>query len=476
MKMDSSTSAITNPDSFRDPEGFVFVSGSKILRALWPKGLESYRALRESSLAESLEKDNLLVRSWEVDREGWRNFGPLPEGIAGILEQTKIPLITFPFEWSFDMLRDAALLHIDLLLRAGQKGYFLKDASPYNLQFMNGSPIFIDVLSFQPYEKGVPWIGYSQFCEGFLFPLLIDAYGQIDFQNILRSYFQGIPVHITKALLNRRHWLRPEVFYHVVLQAIAQKSFSQKPPKLKNQFRALNFDLPTVLSLVGRMKKVIERLSCFSRAQSHWTSYQEDNSYDEKSRYTKKTFIKTHLEKIRPDTVWDLGCNTGEYTLIAHDYCANVVAFDSDPDCVNQLYLYCKRKNITKVLPLVMDITNPSPGLGVNLAERSSIYERGTPDCILALALIHHLCIAQNIPMSMLFHCFIKLGARYALVEFVPKTDPMVLHLLTNRDDVYSWYTKETFEEEAMRFFVIVEKVELPNSGRILYCLERHGR
>ena len=125
MKMDSSTSAITNPDSFRDPEGFVFVSGSKILRALWPKGLESYRALRESSLAESLEKDNLLVRSWEVDREGWRNFGPLPEGIAGILEQTKIPLITFPFEWSFDMLRDAALLHIDLLLRAGQKGYFL---------------------------------------------------------------------------------------------------------------------------------------------------------------------------------------------------------------------------------------------------------------------------------------------------------------------------------------------------------------
>jgi hypothetical protein len=392
--------------------------------------------------------------------------------VVSILEQERIPFLNYPYEWSFDMLKDAALLQIDLLLGMAQYQFTLKDATAFNIQFVGAKPIFIDVLSFMPYRQGTPWIGYAQFCQGFLYPLALKALAGVDFQPILRSYPDGIPIALAKKILGIRAWLHPGMFKHVVLQSALQRSFAKKTPELAQEFRDLQFSLNHVLGLLRAIKGQVAKLSPRQKV-SHWASYPEERSYRPQALEHKRAFVIKHLETIAASTVWDFGCNTGEFSLLAADCARQVIALDADPDSVNKLYLHCRHHGISRILPLVSDLTNPSPALGWNHRERVSLLDRGKAECILALALIHHLCLTNNVPFARIFELFARLEARHVIIEFIPKSDPMVKELLMNREDVYPWYTQSVFEKDAAAFFSIGDRLELEKDGRLLYWLIR---
>lgn len=458
--------------SFRDPDGFVFTIGDRVFRALRQSGLDSYRLFRDSGASQWTEQESLVVPSWEIEKPIGPELEQLPPDIVSVLEQKRVPFISYPYEWTFDMLKDAALLHLDLSIGLSRYHLTVKDSTPYNIQFVGAKPIFIDVLSFERYQNGVPWLGYTQFCQSFLYPLSLKASFGVDFQPVLRSNLDGIPTMTMKKMLGIRAWLRRGMFKHVILQSALQNSFAQSTPILTEEFKTVQFSLNHIVSLMQAMKRLISKLSP-RHAASHWSSYREDNSYSPEARERKRTFVKKHLEKLAPSSVWDIGSNTGEFSLLAADHSPHVIALDADADSANNLYLYCRTHKIGGILPLVMDITDPSPALGWCLAERRSLFERGQPECILALALIHHLCLANNIPLAQIFQFVAKLGAKHAIIEFVPKTDPMVKRLLANRQDVYPWYSRSMFEKEATCLFSIGDRTEIEKDGRELYWLIR---
>lgn len=463
---------VRDSGSFRDPEGYVLRVGKRVFRALSQSGIDAYRAFRNSSTAEWAENQKLVTRSWELMPEEWKGVGPLSADVAGVLEQERVPFISYPYEWTFDMLKDAALLQLDLESAMKQDRLAMKDATAYNIQFLDGKPIFIDVLSFQPYREGKPWVGYAQFCRSFFYPLLVQAYCGIDFQPLLRSYLDGIPVTTVRRILGPRAWRSFAALKHVVLQAGLQQSFEEKMPALTDEFQAVRFSLDHNVRLMQTLKKEVAKLSPY-RAISHWSLYGENHSYSPNARQRKHDFVAENLKKIAPSSVWDIGCNTGEYALLAAEYSPQVVALDSDAASVNALYTHCKSRNITRVLPLVADLIDPSPALGWGLEERKSLFQRAGADCVLALALVHHLCLMRNIPIGHVFSLFSRLGFQHVLIEFVPKTDPMAKRLLRNREDVYPWYTQQTFETEASTRFIIEERLELEKGGRIMYSLVR---
>ncbi len=458
--------------SFRDPDGFVFRIGERVLRALRQPGLDAYRVFQHSGAARWAEQEGLVVPSWEIERPIAPDGEQLPSDIVSVLEHKRVPFISYPYEWTFDMLKDAALLHLDLSLGLSRYNLTLKDSTPYNIQFMGAKPIFIDVLSLERYQNGMPWLGYTQFCQTFLYPLTLKAYCGMDFQPMMRSNLDGISAITMKKMLGIRAWLRRGMFKHVILQSTLQSSFAQGTPVLTEEFKTLQFSLDHIVRLIRAMKRLIKKLS-LRHAASHWSSYREDNSYSPAARERKRAFVKKHLEKLAPASVWDIGSNTGEFSVLAADHSPHVIALDADADSANQLYLYCRAHKIEGIAPLVIDITNPSPALGWSLAERRSLFERGQPECILALALVHHLCLTNNIPLAKVFQFIAELGAKHVIIEFVPKTDPMVKRLLANRQDVYPWYSRAMFEKEATCLFSIGDRTELEKDGRELYWLIR---
>lgn len=458
--------------SYRDPEGFVFFQGDRVFRALTKDGLASYHDFRQSPLCQWLEEERWITRTWETESAG-AIAERFPE-IIGIIEQSRIPFISYPYEWSFDMLKDAALHTLDLLLHSGQHGFTLKDATAYNIQFPGCRPIFIDILSIAKYVPGTPWAGYTQFCQQFLFPLALTAHKGVDFQPVLRSYFEGIPLDVMKSLLGRLGWRKAGMFRHVFLQSFFQTGFQVDNPELKSSFQSLKFSLDHVNALVRAMKKVVTQLHP-SSSQRHWVEYSENRSYTSPEIEAKQRFVDKHLQNIQPNSVWDLGCNTGEFSLIARKYSDLVIAADADPESVNHLYRHCRQNGISGILPLVLDVTNPSPGLGWNNLARQGFLDRGKPTMVLMLALLHHLCLTHNVPFTYVFNLLLVVEAKYVIIEFVPKSDPMVKKLLANREDVYPWFNLPAFEAEAFKHFSPVDRHELPTGKRVLYCLKRHG-
>ena len=473
MNPESSPDLVRATGSYRDPEGFVFFQDNRVFRALTKDGLASYHDFRQSPLSQWLEEEDWITRTWEIDDAASAGAiaAKFPE-VTGIIEQSRIPFISYPYEWSFDMLKDAALHTLDLLLHSGQYGFTLKDASAYNVQFLGCRPIFIDILSIAKYVPGTPWAGYTQFCQQFLFPLALTAHRGVHFQHFLRSYLEGIPLHVMKPLLGGLGWRKAGMFKHVILQSFFQTGFQADNPALKSSFQTLKFSLDHVTALIRAMKKVVTQLSS-SGPESHWAGYSENRSYTAPEIEAKQRFVEKHLQDIQPNSVWDLGCNTGEFSLIARKYADLVIAADADPESVNRLYRYCRENRISGILPLVLDVTNPSPGLGWNNVERQGFLNRGKPTVVFMLALLHHLCVTHNVPFEYIFNLLQVIEAEYVIIEFVPKSDSMVKKLLTNREDVYPWYTLSAFESEASKHFLLVDRHELPTGKRVLYCLKR---
>lgn len=458
-------SAAVEPGSFRDRHGRVFYDGDAVLRGVSQPALDDWEMLEAAPFFQRLHGEGKIVRTRRVEREA---VDPALRGEwAGFLEHERIPFVSYPYEWSFGMLKDAALLQLELLDGALEADMILKDASAFNVQWRGASPVFIDTPSFQRLSPGEPWSGYRQFCQMFLYPLFLQAYKDVAFQPWLRGSIDGIPVEDCARLMSARDLLRRGVLTHVVLQARMQASYAQTRQDVRRELKSAGFRKELIAANARRLTGLVERLS-WRQARSAWSHYAAEHSYTDADHARKAAFVREVVHERPRRLVWDLGCNTGTFSRIAAENAAYVVAMDADHLAVERLYQSLKAEGVTTILPLVNNLADPSPALGWRLLERKSLPERGRPDLTLVLALIHHIVIGANIPLPEFIAWLSGLGTDL-VIEFVTREDPMVQTLLRNKEDQYDDYQLEVFEASLERSFSIVRREPLGSGTRILY-------
>jgi len=453
--------------SFRDPSGFVFTRDGIVYRQVNLNYRSHYDQLISGGLYAELTDRRMLVPHEEDDAhqsnsgDAYKLLRPLP-----------LPFVSYPYEWSFSQLKDAALLTLAIQKRALSRGMILKDASAYNIQFFEGKPILIDTLSFESYQEGKAWIAYKQFCQHFLAPLLLMSHKDIRLSQMLRVFVDGIPLDLASAMVSKATYRQLGILMHVHLHARAQHQYkdSSRPTGALARQR---IGKKSLLQIADSLRNTIRGLR-WRHGATAWSDYYDGDSYQEEAFRHKLELVAEYLDLIKPSCVWDLGANTGEFSRIASGAGAFTVSADNDPGVVEDNYLTAKRDREKNLLPLLVDLVNPSGAIGWANAERQSLAERSNADCLLALALIHHLAISNNVPLSMIADYFASL-AEWLVIEFVPKRDQQTQKLLRSRRDVFEDYSLEGFEACFSRAYEIVKSYPLRQSDRVLYLMRRRA-
>lgn len=452
--------------SFRDPGGFIFLFDGKIFRGITRHSLQDWQFFSATPLFQELQRECLLIPTHEVES----SIG-LPLNVVAncsvVVEHERIPFVSYPYEWSFQMLKDAALLHLDVLEKCLPHDLILKDSSAYNVQFIGTQPIFIDVLSFAKLDSGDPWIGYNQFCKLFLYPLMLQAYKQVPFQNWLRSELEGLDPVTFSHLMSTRDLLRPGVFTHVYLQAWMQKRMAAARYSVRSKIKSAGLPKSVIANNISGLRRIIGKLR-MREEDSAWVDYTRTHSYSDARMAQKEGFVRQVVSSRRHQLVWDLGCNIGNFSRIASEHADYVVAMDADHMSIEQLYRDLKKEGRRNILPLAMNLANLSPDQGWAGRERQSLPARGKPDLTLCLALVHHMAISANVPVSSFIAWLAGLGTSL-VIEFVSKDDPMVQRLLLNKDDTYDDYTRPAFESCLSKFFRVERSLVLAGGTRYLY-------
>ncbi len=452
--------------SFKDPSGFIVRRGGEFLRVVQPVYREHYETLMQSGLYQKLVAEQLLLPHEEAD--GLADF----PGAWKILRPRQLDFISYPYEWSFSQLQDAALVTLRIQKFAVAHGMSLKDASAFNIQFVDGRPMLIDTLSFEKLPAGQPWVAYAQFCRHFLAPLALIAYRDARLGQLTRVHLDGVPLDLASALLPWRTRWKLWLLVHLHWHAGSQKRFADRSLDASGPTR--NYSLNSLRGLLDSLVTAINKLH-WSPPKTVWGNYYEATVTGGRYVEDKKKWVTEFLRAARPASAWDLGSNTGAFSRLASEQGVPTLSFDGDPDCVEINYLESRQKGEKHLLPLLLDLTNPSPALGWAHAERMSWLERGQPDLVLALAVIHHLAIGNNLPMERLATFFHGLG-RWLIIEFVPKNDANAQKLLRVREDIFMDYSRDNFEREFAKGFVIEKSQVLQDSERVLYLMRRREK
>ena len=410
---------------------------------------------------DNLVRDGLLVQHEEISRE------VVDVNAYVVIKPEQIDFISYPYEWSFSQLKDAALLTLEIQKRALKHGMSLKDCSAYNVQFLNGRPVFIDTLSFEKAILGKPWVAYKQFCQHFLAPLALMSHTDIRLNQLLRVYIDGIPLDLASSLLPVSTYFRLGLFLNIHVHGKSQKYFSGKITNVKkHKISALSSR-----GLIDNLESIVTKLRWAPKG-TEWAEYYNSTNYSEDAFRDKICIVDEFLDVVHPKSVWDLGANTGVFSRISSKKQISTISFDYDPASVEKNYLKIKKHKEEMLLPLLLDVTNPSSGIGWRNIERSSLMARGPADVALALALIHHLAISNNVPLESVAE-FFKDICKFLIIEFVPKNDSRVQRLLTTREDIFPYYTKDYFERAFGIYFKIEKIKPVPNSERILYLMHK---
>lgn len=450
------------PSSFRDRNGAVFYQGDRVFRTLGPRALANWRRLRETDFFVNHLALGQIVGTREAD-EAMR-----PAGAAGVLEHDRVPFVCYPYEWTFGMLKDAALLHLELMSDALAEDMILKDASAYNIQWNGARPVFIDIPSFEPLERGAPWVGYRQFCELFLYPLMLQAFKGVDFRPWLRGRIDGIPAEDMRRLLSWRDLTRSGVLLHVLAQDALQRRYSRGGRNVRGALADAGFGKSLISNNVAKLSSLISKLSP-AQERTEWSDYDRTHSYDASEAERKAEFVREAAGTRRWRLAWDLGCNTGAYSDIIAAHADHVVAMDGDHMAIESFYQRVKGEARTRsILPLVVNLADASPNQGWLGKERKGLEERGRPELTLCLALIHHIVITANIPMEQFIGWLASLRTS-VIIEFVGRDDEMVKILLANRDDQYQDYREETFRSLLASQFDIINERSLKEGKRKIY-------
>jgi hypothetical protein len=466
VKHETRTNSRPFPASFRDPSGFIFIRDGSVWRQVNRIYKENYDHLMDSGLYSSLVGSGSLIAHHEEETVPHED-----EAAYRIIKPQRIPFISYPYEWCFSQLREAALLTLGIQKEALRYGMTLKDSSAFNVQFIGARPVFLDTLSFEKYREGVPWVAYRQFCQHFLCPLALMSYRDIRLSQLLRVHLDGIPLDLASSILPKRTYARLSLLSHIHLHARSQRFFEKKMVHTGGrQVSRLG-----LLGLIGSLETCVRNLRSPS-PRSAWKEYYDtEGSYSSDALFHKKELVRDILGKIQPKTLWDYGANTGVFSRLASEMGIYTISLDSDPLCVEHNYLQSVEAGETNVLPLLVDLTNPSPPLGWEYQERMSWSERGPADAILSLALLHHLAIGNNLPLSRIAESFSG-SCNHLVIEFVPKTDSQVQRMLSSREDVFPDYTRECFESAFARHFILSVMHRIRGTERILYLMENKSR
>jgi hypothetical protein len=447
--------------SFRDPSGFVFEREGVLYRQVNPVYKDNYDFLFSSHLYEELASKGLLIAHREV------TLVPQDKDSAyKIIKPDTVPFISYPYEWSFSQLQDAALTTLHIQKTALSRGMTLKDASAYNVQYFNGKPIFIDTLSFEKYQEGEPWAAYRQFCQHFLVPLALMSLKDIRLSQLLRIYIDGIPLSLGSKLLPRRSWLRMGLVTNIHIHAKMQKKYARPS---SGTAASAHISQQGLLAIITGLEETVQSLR-WTPEGTEWGDYYRDIHYRPASFEAKKQIVSELVTRVKPGSVWDLGANEGVFSRLASTQGIHTISIDNDPAAVENNYLIARKNNETCLLPLLIDLSNPSGFSGWANRERRSFGARGPASLIIALALEHHLVIGNNVPFRQLAEYLAQLG-RWLIIEYIPKNDPQVQQLLASRKDVFNEYNPLSFEQAFSRFYNIEGKYDLPDSQRVVYLM-----
>jgi hypothetical protein len=449
--------------SFRDPSGFLFKLDGVLYRQVNVHYRDNYDLLMESGLYQELIQQRLLISHTET------NTQPPDTDISyKVIQPTQLEFISYPYEWSFSQLKDAAITTLKIQKIALKYGMSLKDSSAYNIQFnlKDGSPILIDTLSFEKYRDGFPWVAYRQYCQHFLAPLALMVHTDIRLSQLLRVYIDGVPLDLASKLLPRKTRWNLGLLSHIHLHSSAQQHFSAETPPTRQKIVSKS----NLLALIDNLERTTKKL-VWSSGGTEWGDYYDNTNYTSNALDYKLDLVSKLVEKVQPSSLWDLGSNTGMFSRIASQQGITTISFDIDPTAVERNYRQVKEKNESHILPLILDLTNPSPDIGWANQERLSLPKRATPQMILALALIHHLAISNNLSLHMIAEYFSNL-APWLIIEFVPKRDSQVQRLLSTREDIFENYHVSGFEQEFRQYFQIKESMDIPGTQRTLYLMK----
>jgi hypothetical protein len=449
--------------SFRDPSGFLFSRDGILYRQINQIYTEDYARLMTSGLYAKLVKAGLLIPHTETDQAPAETGGAFK-----VIKPERVPFVSYPYEWSFSQLKDAALVTLKIQKRALRAGMSLKDASAYNIQFAHGRPVLIDTLSFASYQPGRPWEAYRQFCQHFLAPLALMAYVDVRLSRLLRDYIDGLPLDLASRLLPWRTRFEFGLLTHIHAHAKMQARYAGS--EVKSAAAAHPISENAMLGLIESLERTVNRLN-WTPSGTEWESYYEATNYSDLAFEHKRQLVAQWVMDEAPAMLWDLGANTGVFSRIAGRGAAFIASFDLDPAAVEQNYRAVKADHAENLMPLLLDLRNPSPALGWANSERESFEQRGPADMVLALAVIHHLAISNNVPLPQLASFLAKIS-RHLVIEFVPKSDSQVRKLLLNRVDIFPEYTVEGFERAFAAHFALREKVSVRESERFLYRME----
>jgi len=446
--------------SFRDRSGFLFYYENEIYRIINFSYKKQYEKFMNSELYQKLEEKNLIITHSEIENLD------IDCDYYKIIKPEKIPFISYPYEWSFSQLKDAALLTLRIQKAAMKYGMTLKDGSAFNIQFHNGHPIFIDTLSFEIYEEGQIWKPYKQFCQHFLAPLALISKKDVRLNLLSKTFIDGIPIDLAAKLLPKTTFGNFGLMAHIHAHAKSQKHYENKDAKIKQK----TLSKRSFEGLIESLKSSIEKMT-WNEDNTEWGDYYSDTNYTEKSFEEKKQFISLAIDQVKPKLVWDMGANTGVFSRLASTKGINTISYDIDPLAVEKNYLLSSQNSEQNILPLILDLTNPSSGIGWNHNERMSIIQRGPADMVFALALVHHLAISNNVPLNKLAEFFSQIS-KFLIIEFVPKSDSQVKRLLLTRDDIFENYDEKNFEIEFSKFFKIINSKKILDSERTIYIME----
>lgn len=457
--------------SFRDRHNQVFYFEGKVCRGLSEAAGNNWNALLAEEFFRKLLESGKVVATRSIDSADQIHRLLTAQGWHSALEHDLIPFVSYPYEWTFSMLKDAALLHLDLLRQSVAHGWSMKDATAYNVQWIGSSPVFIDTTSFEPWTEGEAWIGYRQFCMMFLIPLQLKAHLDIDPSQLLRSNLEGIPPTEALKYFRGLSRLKKGVMSHIVFPAIVENRIAaterDSAPTKKRSYR---HSKAMLLGLLSGLERTVRGLKTDSK-HTAWSHYESSHSYDVAEFDEKRAFVERCVSARNWPLAWDLGCNTGTFSKICSNYCDTVIAVDGDSDAVERLYVREREIGGSKILPLVMDLANPSPGQGWNGAERKAFDQRTSPDLVICLALIHHIAISANVPVKSFIGWLRSLEA-CVILEFVDREDDMVRKLLMNKKERHPDYNLETFDTLVRESFEVRDSQVLKSGDRTLFYLE----
>jgi len=450
-----------HPASYRDPSGFVFRSGDRWYRQVNTSYAGNYRQLMDAGLYTALTKKKWMIPHTELDE----NLTGHPDCFKTLLPQ-QLPFISYPVEWSPAQLMDAALLTLAILRESVDHDMILKDASPLNIQFVEGRALFIDTLSFERYDGSRPWVAYRQFCECFLYPLYLHHYHRQGTHRTLLAWPEGIPAAETLSLLPGRSRFRLSTWLHVSLPARIRERNSGDP-------KDLSFDKHKLRLLIDNLETAIRHLDIAPRKAGGWSVYYSDSILTQSYLQEKEKLFREMLAALSFASALDLGTNDGYFAKILAEKKAMVIAADSDWACISTLYRSAAGSSL---YPLCVDIADPTPASGFDNVERTAFTTRAQSDLVTALALLHHLVLSKNIPFGMLADYFATLTRCFLIVEFIPATDEKAVLLTRNKSFFHTPYDVSSFEAQFSRRFAIERRSPIPGTERLLYLMRKKER